>query len=87
MAYFLFCDFGFCLCCDIIFRSFVNNSYTVLNAVADCLNFGNRILLFAFEVEKFCRKIKAYILKAVCSAILASILPVDNEHKLRLSKV
>ena len=28
----------------------------VLNAVADCLNFGNRILLFAFEVEKFCRR-------------------------------
>ena len=66
MVDFLFYDFGFCLCCDIIFRSFVNNGYTVLNAVADRLNFGNRILLFAFEVEKFCRKIKAYILKAVC---------------------
>ena len=66
MVDFLFRDFGFCLCCDIIFRSFVNNSYTVLNAVADRLNFGNRILLFAFEVEKLCRKIKAYILKAVC---------------------
>ena len=51
---------------EIGFRSFVNNGYTVLNAVANCLNFGNRILLFAFEVEKFCRKIKAHIFKAVC---------------------
>ena len=66
MVDFLFRDFGFCLCCDIIFRSFINNGYTVLNAVANCLNFGNRILLFAFEVEKFCRKVEAYIFKAVC---------------------